>query len=216
MVFQRCELRTTDPDGARAFYRAVVGEAVLPIAQLPERAQQRGAPSHWLGHLVVPDVPTARASWIEAGATPLGPTRADGVAVLKDPLGSPVALTPQGGPPEPTFAWCELHTADVDAAWAFYGARQRWRDRGRGDRPVRFLRFADANGLGGGIVQTVGMGAHPHWLFYFPVSDLEATLAELCASGARPVFGPADGVLGRVAALDDPFGAAFGLVELAP
>ncbi|MFK7992466.1 MAG: VOC family protein [Sandaracinaceae bacterium] len=212
MVFQRCELRTTDPEGARAFYRTLAGDTKLSIVPLPARAQERGAPSHWLGHLGVHDVAAARLRWMEAGATPLGPTRADGVAALKDPFGSPVALAPLDGGAERAFAKCELHAADVDAAWDFYREHRDWELQDRGTRPVRYLRFI-AHSVDGSIVETVGKGAHPPWLFYLPVLDLDAALVSVCDAGARPVLGPVDSVLGRVAALDDPFGAAFGIVQ---
>lgn len=213
MVFQRCELRTTDPARARAFYRTLVGDAPRPIVALPERAQERGAPSHWLGHLAVEDPTAERERWTAAGASPLGPMRSDGVAVLKDPFGSPVALAPVAEAEGGHFVWSELHTADVDAAWAFYGRRRAWERCGRGSLPMPSVRFRDPAGREGGLVETVGRGAHPHWLHYLPVPDLEAALAVARDAGARVSFGPVDGVLGRVAALDDPLGAAFGLLQ---
>ena len=54
---------------------------------------------------------------------------------------------------------------------------------------------------------------HPHWLFFFGVDALDAALARVRAAGGV-VNGPTalpDGR--RVAACEDPQGAAFGLIE---
>ena len=69
----------------------------------------------------------------------------------------------------------------------------------------------------GAIADVAGRaGVHTHWLFFFGVTSLDRTLAEVRARGGK-VIGPfvlPNAV--RLAACDDPQGAAFGLMELAP
>jgi predicted enzyme related to lactoylglutathione lyase len=59
-------------------------------------------------------------------------------------------------------------------------------------------------------------GVHPHWLFYFPVSDLEATMAKVRARGGNAPVGATVLPNGdRIAPCEDGQGAAFGLYESA-
>jgi len=54
---------------------------------------------------------------------------------------------------------------------------------------------------------------HPHWLFFFGVPSLDTTLERTRRHGGT-VIGPItlpNGV--RIAACDDPQGAAFGVIE---
>src|SRR5687767_10743075 len=90
--FTRLELRTTDPDAARAFYRTILGHDRAVIWPLHEQALARGARPHWLGQLGVPDVERAATDFEGRGAMRLGPTqtRSDGtqIAVVRDPGGA--------------------------------------------------------------------------------------------------------------------------------
>lgn len=54
---------------------------------------------------------------------------------------------------------------------------------------------------------------HPHWLFYFPVSDVEAAVERVVALGgtARDPVAMPDGTV--LSACEDPQGAAFGIVR---
>jgi hypothetical protein len=56
-------------------------------------------------------------------------------------------------------------------------------------------------------------GVHPHWLFHFPVADLEAALAAVRARGGRALAPNLLPSGDRVVACEDPQGAAFGLLE---
>ena len=60
-------------------------------------------------------------------------------------------------------------------------------------------------------------GVHPHWLFYFSVADIEATMARVRAHGGHA---PSDATVlpdgGRIAACEDGQGAAFGLHQVRP
>lgn len=123
------ELMTSDPDGAQAFYRAVVGWQMADAGQpgmrytilsagergmggvlaIPDAAARAGARPAWLGYVGVPDTDAAAKSIAEAGgAIHRPPDDIPGVgrfAVVSDPGGTLFQLlTPfprQDVPPQP-------------------------------------------------------------------------------------------------------------------
>ena len=58
-------------------------------------------------------------------------------------------------------------------------------------------------------------GVHPHWLFYFPTSDLDRAVARVRALGGTATDPMALQPGSFLAACEDPQGAAFGLVGVA-
>ncbi|MBZ5709895.1 VOC family protein [Nannocystis pusilla] len=234
------ELRTTDPLAARRFYVEAVGlvgaapdatfslrpgePAVGEFAPLPARAAAQGAPAHWLGHVGVADVADAVGRFVALGATQLGPTqtRADGtiVAPLRDPLGAVFAVTSRAAPATAALAWHDLHTDDHTRASAIYRSMFAWEPtqlRDLGPALGDYQEFAWH--AGGGSVGGMSSAArrpeiHPHWLFYFPVADVDAALARVRAGGGRVLSGPSRTPGGaRVAQCEDPQGAVFALHE---
>jgi len=181
-LFSRYELRTKDPDAARAFYADVLPGVGLEIVPLPERAAARGAPSHWLGH-VVGDVERALASGAERIVGNL----------LRDPLGAVFAVTNEATPPNAPVVWHQLNTTDIARASTFYRDAFAW--------PV------DANVTFTDLAATQP-GVHTAWLFHFPVEDLERTIAKV-KSQQGLVAGVFDipGTKDRIAVCDDPQGA---------
>src|SRR4051812_46627735 len=94
--FSRFELRTTDVNGARAFYAKVFGHNRATIWPLHEQALALGASPHWLGSIGVDDADRAAEAFVARGAMQLGPPRATpeggrGV-VLRDPGGAVVGV----------------------------------------------------------------------------------------------------------------------------
>src|SRR6185503_1237448 len=93
--FCRYQLRTTDVEGADAFYRDLLGDGFwgrgLDVGPLPAPLAARGVPANWLGHVGVEDVVPPMYRFLEAGATRLGAPPADGRdsagVVLRDPSG---------------------------------------------------------------------------------------------------------------------------------
>jgi predicted enzyme related to lactoylglutathione lyase len=65
-----------------------------------------------------------------------------------------------------------------------------------------------AGGMGGMLGQG---GAPAHWLAYFAVDDVDATVADALTVGATVAGNPQDTRFGRTALLVDPFGATFGV-----
>jgi uncharacterized protein len=220
-------LRTTDVEGARAFYAAVLGDEGAEVVALHEQALARGARPHWLAMLEVEDVGAALAAFTARGAVQLGPQwvnpRGLEAAVVRDPGGAIVGVgkAPAGwATPGPKVVWQVLNTLDVERARANYRELFGW----------RFLEEVQLPGIGGfqefawdvgepavGAVTDIAgrPNVHPHWLLHFGVARLEPALAAADALGGTRValVSLPDG--GRVAVCDDPQGAAFALYEAA-
>lgn len=234
-VFCRYVLRTSNVDAAREFYAQAIGLAVplggtassssLEVWPLHERARARGAPPHWLGHIAVDDLESMLDRLAEHGSELLGPTAStnEGVrfATLRDPFGSVVAVRTAGGSPDDRLvAWHQLHTGNLEDAWAMYSELFGWVCRQTIDDPEfgghRLFAWRDAGEVVGSMANTARRpGIHTHWLFYFPVERLDGCITRVRALGGQ-AFDPIDflGTL-RLSACEDPQGAAFGLVELA-
>lgn len=234
--FFRYELRTTDVAAARGFYREVLGidlepeaSATLEIAVLHERARAAGARSHWLGHLALgsgAEVDAKLAQLVASGAMQLGPMqqRADGArhAIVRHPIGAMLALSSASAlPPEPRIAWHQLATTDIEAAISLTRELFGWV---AGEKVV----LPDAHGANvsfawdeagpaiGGISDSAKRPeVHTQWLFHFAVEDVETVRAAVVAHGglALPAMTLPDGR--KVAACDDPQGAAFGILQKA-
>lgn len=242
-AFDGYELRTTSVRSASAFYADVLGfdvresgevaqlfvgcRAFGAITRLPERAATLGAPSHWLGHVGVVDHARVCARMLACGGAPLGPPRheADGsrIDVFRDPMGSVVALASVHREPMPeAVAWHELHTGDLERAFAVYASLFGWvkvldEDLGLSEGPYRTFAWTEgAHAIGAMVATAVSPDVHPHWLFYFSVADIDAAGRKVVALGGRVPFGIRTMPSGaRVAQCEDAQGAAFGLWESA-
>lgn len=154
-------LRTTDAIAARAFYAEAIGlrlpdgmatGSALEAWPLHERALARGAPPHWLGPLAVDDVQAVADRLVGLGSEPLGPTlRAqDGTpfAMLRDPFGSLIGIRARGGSANSPVVWHQLHTRDVDGAWALYHELFGWTHK-----QTRLVPCEDPQGAAFGLAQ---------------------------------------------------------------
>ena len=186
--FFRFALRTTDADGARAFYAKILGHDRAEIWPLHERALARGARPHWLGHLGVEDVERATAAFVDRGAMRLGPAPA-GVGgqavVLRDPGGAvlAVATRPRVDTESGTgVVWHVLNTNDAARATKNYADLFGWELTGRIDLAAHGAFQPFAWRAGGEHVGAIGdiaarPGVHPHWLFVFEVAALNPAMA---------------------------------------
>ncbi len=232
-MFFRYSLRTTDPVAARAFYAKAIG-LVLPAGtsegsaleswQLHERALARGAPPHWLGQLAVEDVEGMAGRLIGLGSEALGPLvqGRDGTAyaTLRDPFGDVIAVRSRGGGAyDSPVVWHQLHTRDVEGAWALYHELFGWALKQTLDVPdpvggYRLFAWNESGTTVGAMGNTARWeGVHTHWLFYFPVADIDDAGARVRALGgsATEPFTLPGGM--RLMACEDPQGAAFGLAQ---
>lgn len=241
-TFARFELRTTDVDAARRFYGSAIGldldvaPATLAVWPLHEQARARGAPAHWLGNITVADLDATVRRLRELGSEPLGPPALkaeDGssFAVLRDPLGAVVAVreSPKSASSSESapgsrsdlepVVWHQLSTTDVDRAWTIYSELFGWKAADVVDMPgleTKNHLFAWAAGgeAIGGMANTARLpGVHTHWLYFFPVADLDDAIAKVRANGGNAMspFVLPNGA--RIAAAEDPHGAAFGVLQ---
>jgi predicted enzyme related to lactoylglutathione lyase len=224
--FFRFDLRTTDADGARAFYTKILGHDRAVIWPLHEQALARGAKPHWLGQLGLEDVERAAAAFIARGGTPLGPTRpnaeGDGqMAVLRDPGGAIVAVATSPAPNAEArvdVVWHVLNTNDAARAKINYADMFGWELTDHVDAGAHgaFQQFAwKAGGESVGAIGDIAgrSGVHPHWLFYFEVDALDVAIAATRDAGGIVLDSMVLPSGARICVCDDPQGAAFGLRE---
>lgn len=222
------DLMSTDPAAAAGFYGDLFGwtckagrfwrgaEAVAGIVALDPGL---GWPSHWLGYVAVPDVEATVGKAMAYGAMPLHPPTdaPDGrFAVLADPDGAALGLVsgvdkaPPIGPG--AFVWDEL-LAEDDAVRGFY---------------ARALGYAvapsDMGALGSGWVMRVEglpvasilrspLATPPFWLPYV-AGDPDAAAARVEGLGGRVLQDVVElEETGRFVVLEDPHGAAFGVLR---
>jgi predicted enzyme related to lactoylglutathione lyase len=234
-MFCRYSLRTTDQVAARAFYAEAIGlvlpdgtsaESLLEAWPLHEQALARGARPHWLGHLAVDNVQAMVDRLVGLGSEPLGPAvhAKDGTpfAMLRDPFGDLIAVRARGGSANASpVVWHQLHTRDVEGAWALYHELFGWAHKQTLDVPepvggYRLFAWNEAGVPVGGMGNTArSPGVHTHWEFFLPVVDIDEAAARVRALGGKAMepFVLPDGM--RLVACDDPQGAAFGLAQLA-
>jgi uncharacterized protein len=234
-MFFRYALRTTNLVAAREFYAEAIG-LVLPDGMaagsaleawpLHERALARGAPPHWLGQLAVDDVDSMVERLVGRGSDLLAPSMQgrDGTAfaTLRDPFGDLIGVRGRGGSNnDAPVVWHQLHTRDVEGAWALYHELFGWALKQTLDvsEPVGGYRLFAWNEEGapvGGMGNTARWpGVHTHWLFYLPVVDIDEAAARVRALGGtamEPIALPG-GM--RLVTCEDPQGAAFGLAQTA-
>lgn len=224
------ELRTNDVTGARAFYTEVIGPAFwdsdVTVVPLPERAAARGAPAHWLGHIATRDVAGMADRIVALGGQVLGPPAGAGAqtrAVLRDPFGTVMALTPAGHVPgRAPVAWHLLNVHDHERACATYAALFGWTpgdavDMGPQLGAHRLFAWDGSGRNAGSVANTAHQPhVHVHWLFHFVVDDIDAALAAV-RSGGGTVQASVRTPGGDLAAgCEDAQGAAFGLFQVTP
>jgi predicted enzyme related to lactoylglutathione lyase len=226
--FFRYELRTTDVNAARAFYADVLGsrfwDSDVSVVTLPEHAAARGAPAHWLGYVGAGDVEGTARRIVALGGQQLGPTRATNGSVnvvLRDPFGAVMALSSQTVASRRTpVAWHLHHSQDHKRSFALYAALFGWaatEARELAPQMGRHQMFAwDESGRSvGSMTDIVSPGVHPQWLFFFPVADIDHSLAKVSARGGRRLGRTQTSGGDIVVPCDDPQGAAFALYQVA-
>jgi predicted enzyme related to lactoylglutathione lyase len=218
--FCHYELRTTDVDAARAFYRTVLGPGFwhpgIEPAPLPAAAVARGAVPHWLGHIRVDDVSATTQRFITRGATQLGPA-VGAVSTLRDPSGAVLALSSGACAEDDPVVWHVLHAHDERAASAAYADIFGWGlPSAAGVQPIaghQPLTWRGASAPAGIVTNSAQIaGVHAHWLFFFPTVAQDRAVEAVRANGGRTL--PIVTAYGqRLAPCEDAQGAAFGLSQ---
>ena len=124
-----------------------------------------------------------------------------------------------------SFIWYELMTTDPLGAKAFYDAVVGWDIAAESDSAApgidyRMIRRSDGGFNGGVLALTPEMqaeGAHPCWVGYLHVADIDASVAAIAADGGKVLSPPVDlPDTGRFAMVTDPQGAPFYLMQPTP
>lgn len=238
-MFTWYELRTVDLDAAQAFYFHVMGwqarrsesgaffhvggERQIGLTVLPEQAQRRGAPSHFLGHVFVPDVTAWAQRFIAAGGELLGGVQrstAGELAVIRDPLDAVLGLSSRVDGPSRAVTWHELHSKDAAQAWSIYSGLFPWHSAGLFELghdlgSYRTFSWNGALHTVGGMANTArAPHIHTHWLFHFAVDRIEEILDRVRERGGSVAAGPLALPGGaRFAVCEDSQGSAFAVRE---
>ncbi|MEU5133650.1 VOC family protein [Streptomyces californicus] len=115
------------------------------------------------------------------------------------------------------YCWSEVFTRDPQRVDAFYPAVFPYTVRKFDDESMDFTMFDVA---GRTVLGRMAMGEEfppevPSYVnVYFAVPDCDAAVAKATARGGELRYGPVDSPFGRFAAISDPQGAAFAVIDL--
>lgn len=238
------DLQTPDIDAARAFYQAVFGWAYdiggpeyggYTTARVGDRqaagmsGPMPGAPPQpaaWSLYFATDDIAADVARAQALGAQVLAPPMAVGafgsMAVCQDPGGAAFAFWQAGEhigaeiTDEPGGAtWHELYASNAAQSRDFYTALLgATAEPMPGELEYYVLKHGDAM-LGGVMQIDPSWGASPpQWITYFAVANADAAAAAIAENGGS-VLSPVEPTpFGRMAAVQDPAGAQFKILEL--
>ncbi|MER5847202.1 VOC family protein [Streptomyces sp. NPDC002012] len=201
------------------------GKAVAAV--VPPMPGQEGQ-SAWCLYLASPDAAATAAKIREnGGETLMDPMEVGGFGTMllaRDPsgvvfgvwqAGSHEGFESQGVPG--AFCWAEVFTREPEKSDAFFSAVFPYSMVKMEDDAVDFRMF----NLGDRTVMgRMKMGDEfppevpPHMNVYFTVADCDAAVAKATERGAILRFGPMTMPFGRFAALTDPQGAAFSVIDV--
>jgi predicted enzyme related to lactoylglutathione lyase len=237
------DITAPDVEAARAFYQKVFGweyEIGEPeyggytTARLGQRSvagligPMPGAPpmpAAWSLYFATDDIAADVARATALGATVMFPAMAVGeygsMAICTDPIGAAFGfwqagthigsqVTEEAGSP----AWYELYSSDAKQARDFYTALlNATADAMPGDMEYFVLKHGDKE-LGGIMQIDPAWGDfHPQWVTYFSVANVDETVGVIKAHGGKIMGNIDDSPFGRLAAVADPGGAAFKVIE---
>jgi uncharacterized protein YndB with AHSA1/START domain/predicted enzyme related to lactoylglutathione lyase len=112
------------------------------------------------------------------------------------------------------FSWNELITTDVDKAGSFYTKLFGWETVPMpGGMPYTI--YKNGSTYAGGMMQCPGGGGRSMWVAYVTVENTDESVAAAKKLGAKACVEAKDipGV-GRIAVLEDPTGAVFGVFQM--
>ena len=188
---------------------------------------EQGLPDAWTIHLMTDDADGVAARTAANGGQvhfePMQVAENGRSTMIADPGGAALGawepaemkgfeVTGEHGAP----GWFELHTRDYDASVVFYRDVFGWETHTMSDTPeFRYTTLGEGEAALAGIMDWTGHGdddSAAHWLVYFTVDDVDATLEAIAANGGSVVRPAEDTPWGRLASAKDPTGVAFNLM----
>jgi uncharacterized protein len=238
------DLGTMHVDAAQAFYAGlfawevhttqieqwtyvkftVAGKDVAALYQMAPGQAALGYPMAWMPYVWVEDVDACTAQVKALGGKVLRGPFAVGnqgrTSAVQDPTGATFYLWQPGqhrgaqllNQPG-ALAWVELATSDRLTAAAFYTRLLGWGAQTQEMAGERYTVFIQPDRRVGGMVEEHNRA--PIWRVYFAVADCAATAQRAGALGGAVVIPPTPIIgMGRFAALRDPQGVGFAIIEL--
>jgi uncharacterized protein len=202
------------------------GKAVAAV--VPPMPGQEGQ-SQWCLYLASPDAAATAEKIRQNGGTVLMEPMQVGdfgsMCLAQDPSGVTFGVW-QGGTHEGfeatnvpgAFCWAEVFTREPEKSDAFFPAVFGYNVKKLEDDAIDFNLFD----LGSEpVLGRMKMSAEdfppevPSYVqVYFTVTDCDAAVAKAQKAGGKPVFGPVTSPFGRFAAILDPQGAAFAVIDV--
>lgn len=224
------ELREDDNAEQTGGYRtAQLGDSAVGGVM---KLMQEGQPPAWMTYFAVEDADSITARARDLGgsvlAEPMSVLDYGRMAILSDPTGAVFGLWQAGKNlgadvvrEAGALTWSELNTRDPGAARSFYGDLFGWSYTDEEYEGTGTYTTIEGEGeTFGGLLDITGRVPEEvpsHWLVYFAVDDANSTLATVREHGGNVAFGPMDiERVGRVAVIQDPFGAAFAVIQPDP
>ena len=207
------------------------GQSVAAVGPQMQSEREMGVPPHWNNYVTVDDVDATAARVGELGGQVLAPPfdvmeDVGRMAVLMDPTGAVLCLWQAKANPGAglvnvpgALCWNELATRDPEAAQRFYSELLGWHyDQMPTDGGPEYWVIMNGERSNGGI-RRIGDELPPevpaHWVPYFAVEDIDATLAKVPGAGGQVGMPKTSvGMQGSFfGAAMDPAGAGFCLFE---
>lgn len=203
------------------------GKNVAGMGELTDEMAAGGMPPVWSSYVIVDDVDKVHAKAIGLGATPLMGVLEVGdtgrMSFVLDPVGAAIGFWESGTHDGAevfnlpgAVTWNELQCFDVDAAKSFYAELLGWETETSNFGELEYTVINNLGRANGGMMDVTGMapdGVPAYWATYFVVEDCDAVVATAEANGGSIVMPPMDSDVGRMAAIADPFGAVFTVIQ---
>ncbi|MEZ4450143.1 MAG: VOC family protein [Nannocystaceae bacterium] len=239
------ELAAADATAASLFYTELFGWEATPLPLGPNAtyhmlyqdgrsvaALYQAGPGeeseHWKSFVAVDDVEAAARVAEGAGgvviAQPFDVQDAGRMAILRDASGADLALWQGrahigagrfGEPGAP--CWFELATRDTEAAANFVQEVFGWESEVAPMGRTTYTTFTRKGEPVGGMLQMTDEWGEvrPHWMVYFQVDKIAATMRRAKELGGTVLYGPLEASgLGKFAIFRDPQGVTFSAIEL--
>jgi len=227
-------LRTRDPQCAAAFYNALGGWTIQPIAGTLQyflmlfegRAvaclqDVFEGEDQWVPHVSVADIDHTVTAAIALGGTLVDTSDVAGfarLATLRDQEGAHFGLwqpAPHQGAQMMdevgSLWWLEVLARDVETARTFYGRLFDWQSYDTVFQPFHsYTVFKRGDIQEGGILKSdPEWNTPPLWNSIFSVDDCDATLEKACRLGGSTIFVHTVPTAGRIGGFIDPGGASL-------
>jgi predicted enzyme related to lactoylglutathione lyase len=203
------------------------GQPVAGMGPLRPEDIEAGQPPVWSSYIIVNDVDAIAAKAKELGATllmePMEIPGSGKMVIAIDPVGAAISFWQAGGHEGAglfnvpgAMSWNELACRDVEAAGAFYTELLGWGSEVQQIGNSSYLVVTVGDRPNGRIYDMTGMRPDeipPHWFVWFTVEDADASAERARSLGGTVLQEPFDSPFGRMVAISDPQGPAFGIVE---